>query len=139
MGDANEEELEQRRQALIGEQNRQQAAQRAKELEDFRKAEEARKAAEAAKQGKMVADPEEAAPNWPDDGFQAAQPSRMDKVAGALGVGPAGDVALAQRLLNGGQTPLGSVSPSAQQAQSADGAKESTAGTHAAKPALGLG
>lgn len=136
MGDANEEELEQRRQAIIGEQNRQAAAQRAKELEDFRKAEEARKAAEAASKGKMVTDPEAAAPSWPDDGMQAVPQTGLDKVAGALGVGHAGDIAFARNLLNSGQAPLGGVT---KQEPAADGAKESAAGARSAKPALGLG
>ncbi|TCC15358.1 hypothetical protein [Kribbella sindirgiensis] len=136
MGTESEEELERRRQAIIGEQNRQAAAQRAKELEDFRKAEEARNAAEAASKGKMVADPEAAAPSWPDDGMQAVPQTGLDKVAGALRVGQAGDVAFARDLLNSGQAPLGGV---AKQEPAADGAKEGAAGARSAKPALGLG
>ncbi|TDW22217.1 hypothetical protein [Kribbella kalugense] len=94
----------------------------------------ARKAAEQ-KQGNMVAG-EPAVANWPDDGFQAAPQSGMDKVAGALRVGQAGDVAFARDLLNSGQAPLGGVS---KPEGTAAGAQESGAGSRAAKPALGLG
>ncbi len=110
---------------------------RMKELEEFRKAEEQRKAAEeAAKKSNMVADPEPAVANWPDEGFQAAEPGRLDGVKGALGIGAAGDAKLARDLLNSGQAPLGGV---AKPEQTADGAKESAAGSRAVKPALGLG
>ena len=136
MGTENEEELYKREQALEGERQRQAAAERARQLEAFQKAEAERKAAEEAakKQGNMVADPGVGA-GWPDGEVQATQ-TGLDKVAGALGVGHAGDVALAHKLLTGGQTPLGSVSAPA---QSAGGTKESTAEPRAAKPALGLG
>ena len=86
--------------------------------------------------GQMVADPVQAAPNWPDDGFQAAAPGPLQAVQGALGVGHAGDVAFARKLLNSGQAPLGSVSAPE---HAADGAKDSAAGARTAKPALGLG
>ncbi|TDO52099.1 hypothetical protein EV651_118119 [Kribbella sp. VKM Ac-2571] len=96
-----------------------------------------RKAAEeAAKgQGQMVADPGAGGAGWPDNEVQAAPQTGLDKVAGALGVGHAGDVAFARDLLNSGQAPLGGV---AKPDEAADGAKES-AGSRAAKPALGLG
>jgi hypothetical protein len=100
-------------------------------------AEAARKAAEeAAKKSNMVADPGAGGAAWPDNEVQAAPQSGMDKVAGALGVGHAGDVAFARNLLNNGQAPLGGV---AKPEPTADGAKESAAGSRAAKPALGLG
>jgi hypothetical protein len=54
--------------------------------------------------GNMVAD-EPATANWPDDGFQGAAPGRLDGVKGALGIGGAGDAALASRLLNDGRPP----------------------------------
>jgi hypothetical protein len=95
-------------------------------LEEYRKQQE---------QNKMVAD-EPAVANWPDDGFQATPQSGMDRVAGALRVGQAGDVAFARDLLNSGQAPLGSLSTAD---QAADGAKESAVGSRTAKPALGLG
>jgi hypothetical protein len=86
----------------------------------------------------MVADPEQVAPNWPDDGFQAAPQTGLDRLAGVARVGKAGDVAFARDLLNSGQAPLGSASTPS---QIADGAKEQTgtAGARGAKPALGLG
>ncbi|WP_327635019.1 hypothetical protein OHB24_34195 [Kribbella sp. NBC_00482] len=99
-------------------------------------AEAARKAAEEANKGKMVADPEPVVANWPDNEVQAAPQGGLDKVAGALRVGQAGDAAFARDLLNSGQAPLGGV---AKPEPTADGAKESAAGVRAAKPALGLG
>ncbi|TCC07635.1 hypothetical protein [Kribbella soli] len=137
MGTENEEELYKRQQMderlRVEEQTRKQQEALAK----FREEEAARKAAEdAAKKVNMVADPESAVANWPDDGFQAAAPGRLDGVKGALGIGAAGDVAFARDLLNSGQAPLGGV---AQPEPTADGAKESAAGSRAAKPALGLG
>lgn len=102
-------------------------------------AEAARKAAEeAAKaqgQNNMAADGP-ATVGWPDNEVQAAPQTGVDRVAGALGVGHAGDVAFARNLLNNGQAPLGSVS---RPEESSAGAKESTAGSRSAKPALGLG
>ncbi|MFI5694944.1 hypothetical protein ACIA58_24030 [Kribbella sp. NPDC051586] len=99
-------------------------------------AEAARKAAEQQNQNKMVADPGAGGVAWPDNEVQTGPQTGMDKVAGALRVGQAGDVAFARDLLNSGQAPLGGVSKTD---QAADGAKESTAGARAAKPALGLG
>jgi hypothetical protein len=84
----------------------------------------------------MVADPESAVANWPDDGFQAAPQTGMDKVAGALRVGQAGDLAFARDLMNSGQAPLSGV---AKPDPAAKGAQETAAGSRAAKPALGLG
>ncbi|WP_319041393.1 hypothetical protein [Kribbella solani] len=146
MGDANEEELYKRQMEEERRRVEEETRRRAQELEDFRKAEEARKAAEEAAKGKMVADPEQVAPNWPDDGFQAAPQTGADRLAGALRVGEAGDVAFARDLLNNGQTPLGRVStPGAGTAdasapeQATDGARESAAGNRSSKPALGLG
>ncbi|GAA1132647.1 hypothetical protein GCM10009630_33320 [Kribbella jejuensis] len=130
MGDAADEaralqELEQRRTAEL------------LRIEAEKEAARQRAAEEAAKKSSMVADPEQAAPNWPDDGFQAEAPGRLQAVQGALGVGHAGDVAFAQKLLNSGQAPLGSVSAPE---QSAAGSKEGSAGARTgAKPALGLG
>ena len=95
-------------------------------LEEYRKQQE---------QNKMVAD-EPAVANWPDDGFQATPQSGMDRVAGALRVGQAGDVAFARDLLSSGQAPLGGVGKSE---ETGAGAQESAAGSRAAKPALGLG
>jgi hypothetical protein len=101
-------------------------------------ADAARKAAEEAakQQGNMVADPGAAGAAWPDNELQSGPQTGMDKVAGALRVGQAGDVAFARDLLKSGQAPLAGVSKSD---QAADGAKQSTAGSRAAKPALGLG
>jgi hypothetical protein len=137
MGTENDEELYKRQQAIEGERVRQEAAQRAKELEEFRKAEEQRKADEAARkaaEGKMIADTPPAA-GWPDIEVPAA-PRLRDQVAGAVGVGPAADAALAAKLLNSAQRPLDSVSVPA---KDADGGKERTSGPPASKPALGLG
>ncbi|GAA1584107.1 hypothetical protein GCM10009804_45570 [Kribbella hippodromi] len=140
MGDSNEEELYKRQQMDEALRVQMETAKRAQELEDFRKAEEARKAAEEAAKGKMVADPEEAAPNWPDNGFQAAPQTGVDRLAGALRVGQAGDVAFARDLLNSGQAPLGAVSKAEPDAAGAkDGAHDSGAGARAPKPSLGLG
>lgn len=101
-------------------------------------AEAARKAAEeAAKnqgQNSMSADAP-VAQSWPDGEVPTA-PSMRDQVAGALRVGKAGDLAFARDLLNSGQAPLGGVS---KPESAADGARESAAGSRAAKPALGLG
>lgn len=128
MGDAADEaralqELEQRRTAeLLRIEAEREAARQAAE--------------EAAKQqGNMVADPGVSGALWPDNEAQAPQ-TGLGKVAGALGVGRAGDVALAQRLLNSGQAPLGGVSTTS---QATDGAQENAGGARAAKPALGLG
>lgn len=137
MGDANDEEMAKR--AMMDERLRveEQTRKQQEALAAYR-AEQARQAAEAAKnKGNMVADPEPAVPNWPDDGFQAAPQTGVDKVAGALGVGHAGDVRFARDLLNSGQAPLSGVA--AKPEPTVDGAKESAAGSRAAKPALGLG
>ncbi|WP_432874517.1 hypothetical protein ACQPYH_22295 [Kribbella sp. CA-245084] len=99
-------------------------------------AEATRKAAEQQNQNNMVADPGAGGAAWPDNEVQTGPQTGMDKVAGALRVGQAGDVAFARDLLNSGQAPLGGVN---KPDQAADGAKESTAGARAAKPALGLG
>ena len=111
----------------------------AREAAALAAADAARKAAEEAanQQNKMVADPEHAAPNWPDDGVQAA-PGRLDAVKGALGIGAAGDAALASRLLNDGRPPASAAVAERSGAASA-GAKEGTGGARSAKPALGLG
>jgi hypothetical protein len=84
--------------------------------------------------GNMVAD-EPVVASWPDNEVQAP-PGRLDAVKGALAVGAAGDAALAAKLLNSGQAPLGSATPLA---KGTDGAKEGIASASAAKPALGLG
>jgi hypothetical protein len=74
-------------------------------IREMQRQEELRKLQEQQNQNKMVADPEPVAANWPDDGFQAAAPGRLDGVKGALGIGAAGDAALASRLLNDGRPP----------------------------------
>ena len=102
--------------------------ERQRALEEYRKQQE--------QQGKMVADPEPAVANWPDDGFQAAAPGRLDGVKAALAIGAPGDAALAAKLLNTGHAPAGSAAPTA----SADGAKEQVRGASPARatgPALG--
>ncbi|WUJ69920.1 hypothetical protein OG809_33080 [Kribbella soli] len=102
--------------------------ERQRALEEYRKQQE--------QQNKMVADPETAGANWPDDGFQADQPGRLDGVKAALAVGAPGDAALAAKLLNTGHAPAGSAAPAA----SADGAKEPVGGASPARatgPALG--
>jgi hypothetical protein len=104
-------------------------------IRDLQRQEELRKLQEQ-QQNKMVADPAVGGAAWPDNEVQAGPQTGMDKVAGALGVGHAGDVAFARKLLNSGQAPLGTVNTPE---QTADGAKESAAGSRAAKPALGLG
>jgi hypothetical protein len=82
-------------------------------------------------QNKMVAtDPQASGQGWPDNEVRQA-PGRLESVAGALGVGKAGDAALAKRLLDSGQAPAGS-GKSAAGAQAADtpgsGAKARIAG-----------
>ncbi|RZT16992.1 hypothetical protein EV649_4529 [Kribbella sp. VKM Ac-2569] len=137
MGTENEEELYKRQQMDERLRVQEQTRQQQEALAKFREAEAARKAAEdAAKKSSMVADPAAGGVSWPDNEVQAAPQTGMDKVAGALRVGQAGDVAFARDLLNSGQAPLGGV---AKPEQAADGAKESPAGSRAAKPALGLG
>jgi hypothetical protein len=74
-------------------------------IREMQRQEELRKLQEQQNQNKMVADPEPVVANWPDDGFQAAAPGRLDGVKGALGIGAAGDAALASRLLNDGRPP----------------------------------
>jgi hypothetical protein len=71
----------------------------------------AKKAAEdAANKASMVAEEPggAVATGWPDNEVQPAQ-GRLAAVAGALGVGKAGDAALARRLLEG-ERPAGGVS-----------------------------
>jgi hypothetical protein len=121
MGTENEEELYKRQQMDERLRVQEQTRQQQEALAKFRQEEEARKAAEANK-GKMVADPESPVANWPDDGFQAAAPGRLDGVKAALAIGAPGDAALAAKLLNTGHAPAGSAAPAA----SADGAKEQT-------------
>ncbi|GAA3115057.1 hypothetical protein JOF29_003797 [Kribbella aluminosa] len=103
-------------------------------IRDMQRQEELKKLQE--QQNKMVADPGVGGVAWPDNEVQARPQTGMDKVAGALRVGQAGDLAFARDLLNSGQPPLGSVNTPD---QATDGAKESAAGTPTAKPALGLG
>lgn len=102
-------------------------------LRDMQRQEELRKLQEQ-QQNKMVADGQPAA-GWPDSEVQAP-PSGLDKVAGALRVGKAGDAALAHDLLHSGQQPLGAVQ---KPEPAADGAREKATGGRAANPALGLG
>jgi hypothetical protein len=103
MGDANDEELAKRHLEEVRRQTEENTRRQQEALAKYRE-EQARKAAEeAAKKGNMVADPEPAVANWPDDGFQAAAPGRLDGIKGALGIGAAGDAALASRLLNDGR------------------------------------
>jgi hypothetical protein len=104
-------------------------------IKEMQRQEELRKLQEQQSQNKMVADAT-AGVGWPDNEVQAGPQTGVEKVAGALRVGQAGDVAFARDLLNSGQAPLGSVTAPE---KSAGGAKESTAGGRAAKPALGLG
>jgi hypothetical protein len=96
-------------------------------VEQMRRQEEARKAAEEAakNQGQNSMTAAGAAVGWPDNEVQPAA-GRLDAVAGALGVGKAGDAALAQRLLNSGQAPAGGRSTAA--AEQADGAKARISG-----------
>ena len=125
-------------------QSRLDFIQRQKEMADRQADAEAaaKKAAEDALvngtgSGQMIA-AEPAVANWPDDGFQAApeQSGPLAAVKGALGIGADGDAALAARLLNSGQAPLGSASAPT---KGTDGAKEGIAGASAAKPAFGIG
>ncbi|GAA1595827.1 hypothetical protein GCM10009742_48280 [Kribbella karoonensis] len=102
-------------------------------IKEMQRAEELRKLQEQ-QQNKMVADGRPAV-SWPDNEVQAA-PGALDKVAGALRVGKAGDAAFAHDLLSSGQTPLGGVS---KPEQGADGARQQQARGRAANPALGLG
>ena len=96
--------------------------------------EAAKKAAEG--QNQMVAaGAETAGQSWPDNEVQAP-PSAIDKVAGALRVGAAGDAAFAKQLLDAGR-------PSADGASAEvgrlDGAKERAAAaltSRATKPAF---
>lgn len=103
-------------------------------IKEMQRQEELRKLQEQ-QQNKMAAD-EPAVASWPDDGFQPSPQTGMDRVAGALRVGKAGDAAFARDLLNSGQAPLGGVS---KPESAADGVRENAAGSRAAKPALGLG
>jgi hypothetical protein len=136
MGTADEEELYKRQQMDERLRVQEQTRLQQEALAKFREEQERKAAEEAAKKGNMVADPEPVVANWPDDGFQAVPQTGMDKVAGALRVGQAGDVAFARDLLNSGQAPLGGVSkPEGTDA----GAQESATGSRGAKPALGLG
>ena len=94
----------------------------------------ARKAAEDALvngESNMVAETP-ATVAWPEGQVRA---TGLDKVAGGLRLGRAGDVAFARDLLNSGQMPLGSVSVPEHAVEAGD----STSGSRAAKPALGLG
>ena len=77
------------------------AAEQARALEEYRKQQEA---AKQQGQSKMVADTGPAA-NWPD-GAVPAPPSTLDKVAGALRVGHAGDAAFAKQLLDAERRPV---------------------------------
>jgi hypothetical protein len=94
----------------------------------------AEEAAKAQGENQMVADGQPGV-GWPDNEVQAPQ-SGLDKVAGALRVGKAGDAAFAHDLLNSGQPPLGGVG---KPEVGSDGAREHAGGTRAANPALGLG
>jgi hypothetical protein len=123
MGTAEEEARA--RQALdrVETENRIKAMEQARALEEYRKQQEAAKAAEAAAKGqnKMTADAP-AAVGWPDNEVQTP-PSRLDAVAGALGVGKAGDAAFAKELLDGERRPVGDGSGQ-QPGSRLDGAKE---------------
>jgi hypothetical protein len=92
-----------------------------READALAAADAARKAAEEAANNKMVA-AEPVTASWPDNGFQAAQPGRLDAVKGSLGIGAAGDAAFASRLLNDGRPPAGAAS--AEAGTKSDGAKE---------------
>ncbi|HEY3558815.1 MAG TPA: hypothetical protein VGL05_15190 [Kribbella sp.] len=105
-------------------------------IKEMQRQEELRKLQEQ-QQNKMVADPGTAV-GWPDNEVQAP-PGGLDKVAGALRVGKAGDAAFAHDLLNSGQPPLSGVGKPEDGVASTAGAREQTSGTRAAKPALGLG
>lgn len=96
-------------------------------------------AAKASGQSSMVAaEPQTTGQGWPDNEVQAA-PGKLSQAAGALGVGQAGDVAFAKKLLDserGG-------SASDQAGQRPDGAKDGAKGratgglgVQAAKPAF---
>ncbi|MGW6194913.1 hypothetical protein ACWF0M_02090 [Kribbella sp. NPDC055110] len=131
MGDANEEAKAKEDLIRTGHKNQESHRKAGDAVKKHREGE--------AKKGKMVADEPAAvtapAANWPGNEVPAT-PGVRDQLAGALRVGQAGDVAFARDLLNSGQAPLGGV---AKPEQTAAGAKESTAGSRAAKPALGLG
>lgn len=105
-------------------------------IKEMQRQEELRKLQEQ-QQNKMVAGLGTVA-GWPDNEVQAP-PSGLDKVAGALRVGKAGDAAFAHDLLNSGQPPLSGVGKADDGMAIADGAREQPGGTRAAKPALGLG
>jgi hypothetical protein len=124
MGDANDEELYKRQmmdeKLRVEEATRKQQEALAKLREEQ---EQARKAAEdAAKKGNMVAD-EPTVPNWPDNGYQATPPGRLDAMKGALGIGEPGDAAFVSRLLNEGRPPAAGAVADKAEAQT-DGAKE---------------
>lgn len=110
-----------------------------RQAEALKAAEAARKAAEEAakNQNKMVAaEPQTAGQGWPDNEVQEP-PGKLSQVAGALGVGKAGDLALAKQLLDAERRP-GSGTVADQAGAQNDGAKArtSTAGIRAAKPAF---
>jgi hypothetical protein len=128
MGTAEEEAAARAELERVRTENAVREMQRQRELEEYRKQQEQQN-------NNMVADPGTAGSAWPDSEVQAP-PTGLDKVAGALRVGKAGDAAFAHDLLNSGQAPLGGVGkPEA----GGDGAREHAGGTRAANPALGLG
>ncbi|MGW7687200.1 hypothetical protein ACWGID_41045 [Kribbella sp. NPDC054772] len=124
MGDASDEARARDDLERVKTENLLNTARQQAELAELR-----RKQAEEAAKNKMVADPEQAAPNWPDDGFQEA-PGRLDWVKGALGVGAAGDAAFVHRLLNDGRPPASdAVADKAEPAEDRPGVVAPTRGT----------
>ncbi|MGW6281773.1 hypothetical protein [Kribbella sp. NPDC055071] len=95
-----------------------------------------KKKKEGNQEGQMVAaGSAEAGSAWPDNEVRDA-PGKLSQLAGAVGVGTAGDVAFVRDLLNSGQAPLGGAT---EPAKGGDGARKGIVGSPAAKPALGLG
>jgi hypothetical protein len=108
-----------------------------REAERIMREDAARKTAEAANnQNKMVAEEPggAVATGWPDNEVQPAQ-GRLTTVAGALGVGKAGNAAFAKQLLDAEQRP-GTVASPDQAGIQTDGAKAKTSGVRAARPAF---
>jgi len=106
-------------------------------IKEMQRQEELRKLQEQQNnQNKMVADPQAVGQGWPDNEVRAPQ-GNLSKVAGALGVGEAGDLALARKLLDADRRPAGAAADQA--GVQADGAQARTsgaAGVRVGKPAF---
>ncbi|TCO50053.1 hypothetical protein EV646_102124 [Kribbella antiqua] len=121
MGDANEEELAKRQLEIVRLQNEENTRRQQEALAKLR--EQQQQIEEASKREVNMVAAEPATPNWPDDGYQAAPPSRWDAAKGMVGIGPVADAEFAHRLLHHGRPPAGGA-VSAEAGTQIDGAKE---------------